>query len=255
MHSSTTDIPILLTSSVIAYDSGVALKDAQERGRLTLESVREWLRVDPNLRIVLCDGSNHDFSMAVQELFPGAAIECLFFENRQDLVQEYGRGYGEGEIVRHALAKSTFIGEAGCFAKCTSKLWVENFPECVSNWNGTLLFKGVFANVFSPFKPSKFSYIDTRFYIASCDSYRRYFENAHFQIRKEQGHGLEECFRDIFLENKLKRMMFTVPPVICGVGGGTGASYRNPLKRRLKEKLRLKLVRMNRTYADFFQTP
>lgn len=246
-------IPVLLTSSVIAHDTGVTLKDTEERIRLALESVREWLKLDPTQPIVLCDGSNHDFSAAVSEQFPGATIECLPFENRQEMVRQYGRGYGEGEIVRYALHHSRLIAEAGCFAKCTSKLWVANFRECAAAWNGKLLLKGVFRNVFSPFRPTEFAYIDTRFYIASCDLYRQYFENAHLQIRKDDGHGLEECFRDIFLANHLGQVLLAVPPVICGVGGGTGTYYRNPLKRRLKERLRLWLVRHNRRFAPSFQ--
>ncbi len=247
-------IPVLLTSSVIAHDTGVTLKDTEERIRLALESVREWLKLDPALPIVLCDGSNHDFSAAASEQFPGATIECLPFENKQELVRQYGRGYGEGEIVRYALNHSRLIAEAGCFAKCTSKLWVANFKECAATWNGRLLLKGVFLHVFSPLRPTEFSYIDTRFYIASCDLYHQYFEHAHLQIRKDEGHGLEECFRDVFLANRLGQVLLPIPPVICGVGGGTGTYYRNPLKRRLKEWLRLWLVRHNRRFAPSFQS-
>lgn len=246
------NIPILLTSSAVAHDVGVALKDTQERIRLTVESIGEWLRVEPTLRIVVCDGSNHDFSVIVRKHFPAAAIECLHFENPQDLVRLHGRGYGEGEIVRHALNHSEFIADAGCFAKCTAKLWVENFAECAAAWTGCMRFRGVFLDAFSPLKPTRFAYIDTRFYITSSEDYRRYFIEAHRQIRKEEGHGLEECFRDIFLQHRLRACLFPVDPLILGVGGGTGMHYRISLKRRLKEKLRLWLVRRGRRFASLF---
>lgn len=245
-------IPVLLTSSVIAHDTGVALTDTQERIRLTIESIAQWLKIDPALQIVVCDGSNHDFSGLVRERFPSAAIECLFFENDQERVRQYGRGYGEGEIVRHALNHSRFIADAGCFAKCTAKLWVDNFLECAADWNGRLRLKAVFLHVFSPLRKTELAYIDTRFYITSCESYRRYFETAHHQIKKDLGHGLEECFRDVLLQHHLKGALLTVLPVICGVGGGTGVYYRNTLKRQLKERLRLRLVRMHRGFADLF---
>lgn len=246
------DIPVLLTSSVVAYDTDVALRDTQGRIRLTLESIQEWLRVDPALRLVICDGSQHDFSAAVAQRFPRAAIECLHFDNPQHLVRQHGRGYGEGEIVRYALNHSKFIAEAGCFAKCTSKLWVDNFLACAAGWQGGLRFKAVFLDVFSPIRPTRLAYIDTRFYIASCEAYRQYFQDAHFRIRKDEGYGLEECFRDIFLEQRFRGALFTVPPVICGVGGGTGVFYRNPWKRRLKERLRLWLVRSSREFFPWF---
>ena len=245
-------IPILLTSSVIAHDLGVALTDTNERLRLALESVREWLKIDPTLSLVLCDGSGFDFGPAVQKQFPDARIECLYFQNDVGKVLAQGRGYGEGEIVRFAVEHSRLIADAGCFAKCTSKLWVENFSDCAGQWNGRLLLKGVFENVFSLKRPTQLWHIDTRFYIASIEMYRRYLIDAHQVIQKDQGYGLEECFRDVLQRESLQHVLLSVAPVICGVGGGTGVYYKNSLKRKLKEKLRLALVRHHAAFHKLF---
>lgn len=246
-------IPVLLTSSVVAYDTGVALANTEERVRLAVESVAHWLMIDPTLQLVLCDGSSFDFTPIVRVKFPSACIECLYFENSQALVKQHGRGYGEGEIVRHAVRHSRFIAEADCFAKCTSKLWVDNFQQCLEQWNGHLLCKGVFLHVFSPFKKTRFAYIDTRFYIASRSIYSQYFQDAHLLINKALGHGLEECFYGVFIKHRIRHSLFSVPPVICGVGGGTGVYYKNPQLRRLKEKLRLAVVRGKRNFHQMFQ--
>lgn len=245
-------IPILLTSSVIVHDTAVALSDREERIRLAIESVAEWLRLAPTLRLVLCDGSDFDFAPLVAQRFPGATIECLHFNNDQALVQLYGRGYGEGEIVRYALNHSRLIQECGAFTKCTSKLWVDNYLECLTHWNGIMRIKGVFLDVFSPLKPTRLAYIDTRFYISSCEAYRKYFENAHLDIRRDAGHGLEECFRDVVLTQRLEHILLPVPPVISGVGGGTGIYYVNTKRRILKEKLRVRLVRALPRYSRLF---
>lgn len=252
MSSPSTDMPVLLTSSVVAHDIGVALKDTDERLQLALESIEQWLRIDPDLPIVLCDGSSFDFAPLVAQRFPHARIECLHFENDQEKVKVQGRGYGEGEIVRHALAHSRLIAAAGCFAKCTSKLWVENFKECRQYWNGRFLCKGVFLNVFSPLRKTEFSYIDTRFYMVSTAFYRQHFEHAHVPIHKKSGYGLENCFHDIVVKNGIKNCCLPIAPVISGVGGGIGKSYQNPLRRRLKEILRLSLVRRHRDFRDLF---
>lgn len=246
------NIPILLTSSVIAHDTGVELKSQEDRIRLALESIAQWLRIDPELHLVLCDGSDFDFSYDVCNKFPRARIECLHFENNQSMVKQYGRGYGEGEIVRFALNNSAFIVDAGCFAKCTSKLWVENFAECMKDWNGDLLFKGVFLNVFSISRRTVFSYIDTRFYVVSVRNYNKYFSEAHLHIDAKSGYGLEDCFYAICIQSHLKKFIFKVPPIICGVGGGTGKYYKNTTLRNLKERLRLKLVRMNNQFTALF---
>jgi hypothetical protein len=246
------EIPVLLTSSVIAHDRGVALKDTDERIRLALESIEQWLKIDPTLCLVLCDGSSYDFSTIVTERFPSSNIECLYFENDQELVKKYGRGFGEGEIVRYAVENSKSITVSGCFTKCTSKLWVENYKECLEEWNGNLLLKGVFENVFSIIKETKLSYIDTRFYITSTEFYKKFFQNAHNQVNVNSGHGLENCFFDNLVKYKINHALLKTPPVISGVGGGIGIYYKNSLKRRLKEILRSKIVQTKNKLKPLF---
>ncbi len=245
-------VPILLTSSVVAHDKGVQLQDRNLRENLAIESVRQWRLHAPENPIVLCDGSGFDFSPLVQSFSSQVPVECLHFENDPALVQRYGRGFGEGEIVRHALSHSLLIGKAASFAKCTSKLWVENFLNSTASWNGQMLFKGVFDDAFSLSRPTRFAYIDTRFYVASVATYQQYFIDAHHQIDTESGHGLEECFRDIFVANKFQRCLMTLPPVICGVGGGTGRYYKNTKLRRFKERWRYQLIKNSPLFHTWF---
>lgn len=249
-------IPILLTSSVVAHDPGVRLRDRNERLRLALESVAAWREIAPQNPLVLCDGSGFDFTPTIERWsLHQAPIECLAFANNPDLVRTHGRGYGEGEIVRHALEHSRLIQHAGCFAKCTSKLWVENFSECIQSWNGRLLLKGVFGNAFSLTDSTVFSYIDTRFYVASIEVFRTHFLNAHTLIRADQGYGLEDCFRDVFLQSNLHHCLMSPPPVICGMGGGTGKYYKNTLLRRQKERLRYFLIKNKKEFNSWFTDP
>jgi hypothetical protein len=244
--------PILLTSCVSVSDHSVSLKDEDTRIKLTVESIENWLAQSPDLRLVICDGSNFDFSAIVLDKFPGANIECLCFENDKDSVARYGKGYGEGEIVKYALVHSVYLKESDYFAKCTAKLWVENFFECLDDWNGTFLCKGYFADVFSLFRETRFSYVDTRFYLVNKAFYLEYLASTYLRVGGERGLSLEHCFRDVILKEKLKKMMFNVPPVICGVGGGSGKYYKNNLKRRIKEVIRLKLVKNDKRFNCLF---
>ncbi len=246
------EIPVLLTSSVVAHDARVALTDTSERIDFAMESISQWLSLYPKIHLVLCDGSNFDFGAAVAKRFPHAKIECLSFENDQEAVRKQGRGFGEGEIVRYAMEHSHLIQQAGAFAKCTSKLWVRNYANCLTDWNGKFLCKAVFDHVFSPFKNTSLSYIDTRFYITSVLFYKQHFESAHQKIDVDTGKGLEDCFLDVFKRDDLTGVLLNTPPVIDGVGGGVGKYYKNPLKRRLKEKLRLNIVRAMPSFAGLF---
>lgn len=253
MSTTNTDhIPILLTSSVIAHDKGVRLQDPTERARLALESIQQWRAIAPHNPLVLCDGSGFDFHPVVASLTGIGPVECLHFQNDVELIKQHGRGYGEGEIVRYAMGHSTLIRSAACFAKCTSKLWVQNFSACMQSWNGRLLMKGVFDHVFSPRKTTTLAYIDTRFYAMDVQTYQQHFLHAHEAIRAQEGYGLEESFRDIFLTKQLQDCLMNPPPVICGVGGGTGAYYKNTPLRQLKEKWRYQLVKHNPLFRNWF---
>lgn len=245
-------IPVLLTSSVIAHDRSVSLSKPEERLHFSMQSIAKWLAIDPQLPLVLCDGSNFDFTPVVAERFPGAHVEYLKFENNQELVRRLGRGYGEGEIVRFALEHSQRIRKAGCFTKCTSKLWVDNYLECARGWNGKQLFKGVFSNVFSINRPVHFDYLDTRFYMISTEEYREYYSDAHLHIDIQNGENLEESFLKIFLKENITESLFSVAPVIQGVGGGIGFSYDNSFRRRTKEDIRLWLVKRKPEYSAYF---
>jgi len=94
--------------------------------------------------------------------------------------------------------------------------------------------------------------VDTRFYLASKSFYLEYFATAYTHVGGYQGLSLEDCFRDVILKEKLSKVLFNAVPVICGVGGGSGTYYKNNLKRKIKESLRLKLVRRKPSFAHLF---
>ena len=236
--------PVLLTSCIYIADHAVKLVDPTERINYTLESIEKWLAIAPGAPLVVCDSSGFDFTALANEKFPYKNIECLSFIADQALVKYHGKGYGEGEIVRYALANSSYLKQADFFAKCTAKLWVENFKACLEEWNGSFLCRATFLNVFS-IKKTVLDHIDTRFYLVSKDFYLKYLLNAHVNLGGTTGMGIEESFRDIMLSNNIVGMIFRTPPVIGGVGGGTGQYYNIRKSKTLKENLRYKMIRLN----------
>lgn len=230
----------------------VQLHAPKDRLRHALESIEKWLQKNKNLNIVLCDGSGYDLTEVVKRRFPKAEIECLHFLNDVDLIKKYGRGYGEGEIIKYAILNSRHINAYGAFVKCSSKLWVENFNECLNIWESGLAFNGIFLNALTPMKETVFHHIDTRFYIADCESYKKKLWNAHHKIRKSEGFGLEECFREVLLKESPRGFLLTVTPIISGVGGGTGKYYKTSWMRIIKDKVRLHLTRKDKKFKKLF---
>lgn len=243
--------PILLTSSVIAMDSSVVLKSQESRIFHTLESIGRWGEISPNNQFVICDGSGFDFSPLLKEHFPNLNIESIYFMNDGDLIKKHGKGYGEGEIIRYALEHSQFLKKTDWFVKCTAKLWVNNFMSCLKQWNGEFVCKAFFANVFS-FKATSLEYIDTRFYISKKSFYLAHFSVAYKALGIDNGSSIEEEFLKVVRNLALKKYMFSNPPIISGVGGGSGKYYNTSSIRQFKEMLRTKLVMYNSKFRELF---
>jgi hypothetical protein len=242
--------PLLLTSSVIPTDLSGNLNDPSVRMMHTIESISEWLKIDPHIQIVICDGSGFDFSDAVQINFPSANIECIFFNNDAEKIKIHGKGYGEGEIIRYAIEHSKLMKKSEVFIKCTAKLWVANFHQCLLQWNGKFICSAYFANVFS-YKKTALKFIDTRFYISTKDVYLKYFSSAHVQLGDAE-QSIEDAFLDVIQNQKLKHIFFRAPPVICGVGGGSGKYYKSGAIRVLKDQMRNWIARSSSQYKDLF---
>jgi hypothetical protein len=242
--------PVLLTSSVIVTDRSVALIEPEQRIKHTIESIEKWVNLVPDVRLVICDGSAFDFSEIARNRFPGVAIECHAFENDKRMVQHHGKGYGEGEIIKYALSHSALLKNSNWFAKCTAKLWVDNFPHCVRAWNGSFLCKAYFPNVFS-LKKTVFEYVDTRFYLVAKYVYFKHFSDLHLSVGGPNGVSLEHKFKDAVLANNLKHVVFRSPPVIRGMAG-SGKYYRNNRLRRIKESLRYRIVQSSPSFGELF---
>lgn len=242
--------PLLLTSSLIPTDLSGNLNDPSMRMMHTIESISEWLRIDPHIQIVICDGSGFDFAETVKVNFPAANIECIFFNNDAEQIKRHGKGYGEGEIIRYAIEHSRLMNESEVFIKCTAKLWVANFNQCLLQWNQQFICGAYFANVFS-YKKTALQFIDTRFYITRKDFYVQHFSAVHIQLGNT-AQSIEDAFLDVIQDKKIQHILFRTPPVICGVGGGSGKYYKSGVIRVLKDRMRNWIARSTSQYKDLF---
>ena len=244
--------PILLTSSVYAMDFTVVLRDPEERKLHTLNSINHWLNIHPDIQLVICDGSGYDFTENISKLYPKRSVECLNFINDKRKIEAYGKGYGESNIINYALDHSTILKKEDWFCKCTGKLWVDNFIECVGRWNGHFLCQAYFSGVFEVHKSVQFFNVDTRFYISSKKVYQRYFRYIHLLENNNSPISLEDEFKRIIIENELYGSLFPIHPIVRGVAGGSGKSYKDTNFRIFKDRFRLKLVIAKKKYSKWF---
>jgi hypothetical protein len=232
-------IPLLITSAVNVTAGKTRLSDPAQRLQKTLEGIARWRRSGAVGRVVVCDGSGVDLSPHVPDADdPRAGVPCEFlhFTNSQDQVRALGKGYGEGEIVRHALAHSPSLANSDRFAKCTGKLWVSNAARCIRLATGRPLafdYGGVFRPV----------HLDTRFYVADTMVFRRHLLEAYLAVDETQGHYLEHAYRDALKGYRLSEFAMFPTPRIEGTSGSMNLDHRPRPGKDLLRDARSLLVR------------
>lgn len=242
--------PVLITCCISSSDPLTKLEDPKERLFHVLEGIGKWLQIKPDMRLVLCDGSNFDLEPIVKVKFPNANIECLHHQNSSYEIAKKGKGYGEGEIIKYALQNSKFIAESNVFIKCTGKLWVENFIECISQWNGKFMANVHFANIFN-ILPTEMEYIDTRFYVTEKQFYIDNLIDLYLETNFGKNGSIENFFLKKIQSLALNNYIYSIDPIICGVGGGSGQYYKHSLRKKIKGKLRKAYLRSNKFFQRF----
>jgi hypothetical protein len=226
-------IPLLITSAIQVAAPGTKLADPAERLELTLKGIELWLKNTAIDSMVVVDGSGFDYSRQLRELRLDSKkeIEFLCFQNNVALVKLKGKGYGEGEIVLHALTHSRILSSARYFAKCTAKLYVKNYGKCLAAFDNKFMC-GVYGH-------NRIRCLDTRFYLASRDFWLEHFSQAHLQVDDPKGYYLEHSYLDRLRYDRVKGFTLPVPPLIEGRSGSDNVEYPAPsLYRRLVHRVR-----------------
>lgn len=227
------DIPLLVTCAVHVSAGKTALNEPDARATAVTVSLDRWANTPGLRRMVICDGSNFDFKPVAERLMaqnPTLEIECLAFQNDAVRVGLQGKGYGEGEIVNYALAQSRILRQSPSFAKCTGKLWVDNFTDCVAGFTGpaAFLLNG----------KSHVKYIDTRFYIISKEVFQAWLAQAFCKVDDAAGYYLEHAYADALSGFKSDEITMWPAPQIAGLSGTSGLNYHNSHMQRLRLTLK-----------------
>ncbi len=237
MRSSVDDrLPILLTSAITATAPFTTIADPSERVVSTLRALSWWMNSCADGRFVVCDGSGYDLSgdLDAWPAIDRSRLELLAFENDRDRVKSQGKGHGEGEIIRHALAHSATLAASPSFAKCTGRLWVENYDACRRLYNGTAGF--------SHFGFLRVDAIDTRFFIVQKSFFAEHLLAAYSRCDDAGGVYLENVYQQCLDGIDRKRWMLPVYPKIVGRSGTSGLEYRSSVIKRLGKGLAIRML-------------
>ena len=233
------NIPVLITSVAQPSAPFVALSDPAKRIDSTIESLKQWALISPGLDIVICDGSGYDFQKLISStpLLKSLNIEVLHFYNDLEMVKNRGKGYGEGEIIAHALNHSDLLDKSDTFSKCTAKYWVNNFQECAAGHQKNISIEKYYDSRYS----LSYRTCDTRFYVVEKDFYLKKLLDSHKATNDFQSYFLEHAFAKDMILNKITGTDFKIEPLVYGISGSTGEfteSCPESIRKKILRKFR-----------------
>ena len=178
-------------------------------------------------KIIVCDNSGFDYSkiFKVKERIARSnkKFEFLKFNGSLSQIQEFGKGYGEGEIMTYVFKNSDLIKEDELsFIKITGRLKVINIDLIL---NTTKPLHSYFQSVnLNPFV--KFSKVDTRFYMCTKQLFKDVLQDSFHNVNDKEGYFLEHAYYHALTENKTKYNSFLFLPNFLGISGSTGQVFK-----------------------------
>jgi len=228
---------LLLTGAIDLRKYNVpftSLVDFDIRLRQYLQSIEYSLDNYSTIdKIVFCENtcSDYDFSILSKKAkSKGKEFEYLTFQGNYDQIQKLGKGYGEGEIIKHALEHSRLLRTESSFYKLTGRLIVKNMDLIIKTTHSGNAF--IFKQKEISDRPA--NYFETYFYKVEIAIYKQYLINAYLLCNDNEHKHLEHVFHDKL--SGLSLRSFNLPPLISGILGSTGELYDTNFKKSLIEK-------------------
>lgn len=216
------DVSLLITGCIspIRIQKNLYLKDINERESQYIDSIKYYICNTEIKQIVFCENSNFK-SNHIEELYILAKqhnkiFEWIAFEGNALKVQENGKGYGEGEIIKYALENSKILNKTEYFFKVTGRLKVINIDTIYKKISTYSAFN------FDIYRSKAF---DTRFYFVDKKFYIKYLEDLYLFVTENENHVV--ALEDIFYEKLSNQRTKCLPryPRIEGISGGNGIDY------------------------------
>lgn len=183
--------------------------------------------------IILCDNSNSinsDFSKEKEKAKAfRKKLEILYIHTNEYMISQYGKGYGEAEILDYVISHSKLLTDNDMFLKVTGRLILCNVDALIKQAINCKFKTDIIIN-----KCGNHS-VDSRFFISKVSIYKELFCEAKFKVNDHVGRYLENVYYDIIVSQNLKSTCFSRFPRVSGQSGSLGYYYNdNTWKRRIK---------------------
>ena len=193
------------------------LQDAQIRKEQYVSALKFYLGLHCG-KIVFAENSNTDISYQFRKEIVNNQIEFLIFKgNKFD--PELGKGYGEAEIIEHAINHSHFIRESDYVIKVTGRLIPINFKLLFTDFKIYRKFDIIASYVCR-------GLMDSRIIIAKPEFWEKVFLPKRHRLNDSKNyyfeHLLEECIKEV----AWRPFLLTLPS-FDGISGTFGSRIEN----------------------------
>lgn len=214
---------ILLTGSVfVGATPLVTLTSTNIRLKNYIDSIKFYIGSEKIDKIVFVENTNIMSSLNYSSLFydlvaeakeNGKILEILSFDGNREMVEEYGKGYGECENIEYALANSKTIMKDDLLIKITGRYQITNIDK---------LSKSI-----SVVKPSFIrlgfeDLIDAFVFSFFIDTWHKYFLEAKSMINDRNGVYFEHVIFSLIKEKNINVLRLPMYPIFDQVSGSTG---------------------------------
>lgn len=228
---------LIITSCIYPFSSFVELKDPHERELLHISALERWIIESSFKSIIICDNSNYVYSneFVVLAQSKNKHLEILSFKGDHEKGLKYGKGFGEGELMKYVILNSSIIKNYTSFFKVTGKLFIENHFLINNIKHSDFVFSFPILLFISK---KGIDLVNTTFYYARIESFKFHLLNAYLEVRDDEGIYLEHVYASYLKKLKNKKIIIKpmIPiPEVMGKSGSTGDFYfkRNSLKEKI----------------------
>jgi hypothetical protein len=197
----------------------LVIRREEERIEQYLCALLSWARPQRIRRIVFAENSNtaFDFSPIVRHLeAAGKDVEVLVYEGNKRS-EQFGKGFGEGEILEHVFRHSRLLRRGRTFYKVTGRLFVRNFDRVSESTPDRDAFR------MKHRKDGKPSKVNTVFFKCSLELFERRLLKAYRQVDERKGVQIEHAYYNQLRD--LDAGGFGMAPQIVGQQASTGLLY------------------------------
>ena len=203
-----------------------------------IDALGRWITLMKGVcfRILFIENSGIDLRSFRSRIQHSGNVDIIQYTEASDVIAK-GKGNAEGRIIERIAEYLEESAHSGVVAKCTGRLWVNNFDACVKDLRPPEPF-------FRLTIRRNLDIADSRFFICDCSTWQKYLRGMDNEVDEPSGVFLEH----VLARRALRAIGDGVPfrpfrrlPRIQGVSATTGHNYTRGLphlRRELHDRLR-----------------